>query len=294
MPFKRSAAAVSLAAIGIYRLEHYFKVTPSPRGPIPQERRLTNNITLFIQNIFSKSPAAMKHGDNYFVKLFVLESHYGPRLKKLRGLTVLSIGAGVVAYGVIQIYPSLCIPMMPVLALAFMSATRSSTSYFNCAFGLKGERRVLRLLQDLPDAYIAIANWHSGIDGEGDVDLMVLGPHGVLVVEIKCWTSETVCEGDRWWIVYLNGYRKSVHSPTRQAKTCEKRIAKLLKGFDCQVRSVVVFNDRADLTLRDPAIRVLRFSELKPFLLSLPTGDFDPKWVLEKLFEGGPPLQSAA
>jgi hypothetical protein len=151
-----------------------------------------------------------------------------------------------------RLMPEWLIVWGPVSALALMVLATCFRTYINYAFGQRGERRVLKALAALPDEYNVISNWKPESSKEGDADMIVVGPPGILVLEVKTWTMPVVCESDKWYIVRSNGYRKAVKSPTKQAKRNAKLVENHIGGRSakCKVIPVVVFNNRADLTLK--------------------------------------------
>ena len=67
--------------------------------------------------------------------------------------------------------------------------------------GTSGEDAVLQTLRGLPDGYTAVANFVAPGTRQGDMDLLVLGPAGVLVIEVKSYTGRFACAGDLWFTV---------------------------------------------------------------------------------------------
>ena len=81
--------------------------------------------------------------------------------------------------------------------------------------GAYGEWRVLRSLRKLQGDYCVIRNWMPS-GAKGDVDLILLGQHGVLVLEVKNYQAKYVRDGEQWFNVKPNGFRKRIKSPVRQ------------------------------------------------------------------------------
>ena len=81
---------------------------------------------------------------------------------------------------------------------AGIRALRNYNRYFR---GTEGEDAVLQTLRGLPDTYTAIANFVAPGTHQGDMDLLVLGPAGILVIEVKSYTGRYACHGDSWFTV---------------------------------------------------------------------------------------------
>ena len=68
--------------------------------------------------------------------------------------------------------------------------------------------------------------WHMG----GDIDAVLVGPHGVTVFEAKAWNGQYHCAGDGWW--YWSPFRAAWEpaqgNPTAQAQANAERVAKTL------------------------------------------------------------------
>ncbi|MBX3625034.1 MAG: NERD domain-containing protein [Rhizobacter sp.] len=62
--------------------------------------------------------------------------------------------------------------------------------------GGEGEQRVLRFLASrLPDEWVALSGyWNPG----GEVDLLLVGPPGVMAIEIKYINGKVYCDRDHW------------------------------------------------------------------------------------------------
>ena len=63
--------------------------------------------------------------------------------------------------------------------------------------GAEGEQRVSdALARQLGDEWIAVSGYKNP---GGEIDLLLVGPDGVLAVEIKFLNGAVSCDGDRWW-----------------------------------------------------------------------------------------------
>lgn len=156
-----------------------------------------------------------------------------------------------------------------VAVLGFCLFTQS----ISWLLGDKGERRTLALLGGLSDDYTALTNWVVPGTKQGDIDLLVTGPHGVLVVEIKTYASPVASDGDKWYSVKENGYRKPIKSLSNQTKRNGAVVQKLLrsKGLQVPVHTVLVFNDKAEINCSNPTVPILHRGALQNYILRLPS-----------------------
>lgn len=63
--------------------------------------------------------------------------------------------------------------------------------------GADGERRVVQELSaQLSDDWVAISGYKNPA---GEVDIVLVGPPGVMAIEVKFLNGKVFCDGDRWW-----------------------------------------------------------------------------------------------
>lgn len=146
--------------------------------------------------------------------------------------------------------------------------------------GAAGERRASELFQATlrsPWALFRNAAWPNR--PWGDVDLILTGPGGVWVFEVKAFTSRVRNRGDRWEYAGRFGWRPLSQHPGQQARRNAVAVKNYLEqhgaapGF---VQAVVLWADeRETLTVDDPATPVWRLSELEHEIEAL--------WQSEKL-----------
>lgn len=86
--------------------------------------------------------------------------------------------------------------------------------------GARGEERVSRILESLPDDYHVFNDFGSG---RHRVDHVVVGPTGVFAIETKCWSGDVTVEDDH---VLVNG-----RLPSREPLTQAVREAALVRGI---------------------------------------------------------------
>ena len=164
-------------------------------------------------------------------------------------------------------------------AAAFLSlggvqaGVRALRNYNRWHQGTEGEDSVLHTLRGLPDSYTAVANFVAPGTHQGDMDLLVLGPAGVLVIEVKSYTGRYACHGDTWFTVHPDGSRRPLRgSVSRQLKRAGKSVAHYLVDCDISVpiHTAAVFRTGVELDLTRPTVPILLETALCDHVLALP------------------------
>lgn len=139
--------------------------------------------------------------------------------------------------------------------------------------GDTGEWRVVRALRGLSDEYTLVRNWVIPGAEQGDIDLLVLGPHGVLVLEVKNYRAKYECDGDDWVNVKENGYRKRMKSPSRQLAKNSRAVQSFLvkSGWQGTVHSALVIPPRADVRIAGASVTILDWKALPQHIRALPS-----------------------
>lgn len=138
--------------------------------------------------------------------------------------------------------------------------------------GWSGEKRVAKLLtQTLSDDYTLLNDLYLR-NGGGDIDHIVLAPSGVFVLETKNWSGVISCNGDEWQRI---GKRGVQGSPSLQVKRNAARIkhiidsAPSLRQLNIRVNGLVVFaNNHATLRLSNPAVQIVKLSQLPNYIIT--------------------------
>ena len=153
------------------------------------------------------------------------------------------------------------------------SGIRSLRAFNRYSRGAEGEEAVLHALRGLPDDYTAVASFVVPGTRQGDIDLLLLGPAGVLVVEVKSYTGRCGCHGDAWFAVRDDGTRQPLRgSVSRQLKRGRKAVAHYLVDCDCAapVHAVAVFRPGVQLDLTHPTVPIVAQDALREHILALP------------------------
>jgi hypothetical protein len=174
------------------------------------------------------------------------------------------VAAGVIARhtGTMGLPPALGIlaPIVIVFLVARRPLRRILRRIRAARKGRLGERLVTDLLARLPDEYYLV---NDVVLGAGNVDHVITGPCGVVVIETKRIAGQIRCEGDQW---FVNGRRTKSYS--RQAKAGAIAVRTFLAARHPElrttfVRAVVVFtHPLCKLRVDRAEVAVARFSEL--------------------------------
>lgn len=141
----------------------------------------------------------------------------------------------------------------------------------NFRSGIAGEQDVTRLLAKLPDDYVVVND--VLLPGRrGNIDHVVLGPCGIVVIETKRYRGSIACHQGRW---FQNG--RPIRNVGRQANQGAIALREFLRREHPElgsttlrwVDSIVVFtHPLCRLRLDRPGITTTRFSELLDALLA--------------------------
>ena len=151
----------------------------------------------------------------------------------------------------------------------------SGTSW---ARGRNGESQVLTALRNLPDNYTAVSNWKLPDTKNGDVDLLILGPHGVLVIEVKNFGAQYECDNDVWVNIKPHGYRVRIKSPSLQIKRNTKAVKSHLRqfGWSGPVQGVLVMRPRSNIRILASSVDIIDWSSIEAYINRLPTSNYIP------------------
>ena len=176
------------------------------------------------------------------------------------------------------------------------SGVRALRAYNRYCRGTEGEDVILNTLRGLPEEYSAVANFVAPGTRQGDMDLLVLGPAGLLVLEIKSYTGHYACHGDSWFAVHADGVRQPLRSSvSRQLKRARKSVAHYLVDCDLSVpvHAAAVFRPGVHLNLTHPTVPIVMQEALQDYILNLPPAPHPVCLTdLEPLFAPPPPVRS--
>lgn len=156
---------------------------------------------------------------------------------------------------------------------AFLPATfgptivsRAVISWCRMKFGDRGEVRVVEALEALDDRCIVVRNWVPDKQG-GDIDVLLLTPSGVWVLEVITYAVPTKAEGHRWWVQREDRSWRPIKSPSRQLT---RNVGRVNRALGVKAKGLLVFNDRADLRVANVPVPVIRRRELADVVVAEP------------------------
>lgn len=146
--------------------------------------------------------------------------------------------------------------------------------------GHRGEVLVVRLLSQLDERHVCLTNYSPPGAKQGDIDVVVAGPFGVLVLEVKSHSQPVRCIGEKWSALKADGSWRAIKSASEQAQRNAKRVAKLIKA---PVFPLVVIGNWVPLQATDPAVPIVRRSELLEYIARLNDEGFDANLLASEL-----------
>lgn len=125
--------------------------------------------------------------------------------------------------------------------------------------GIYGEKRALKLLSRLPNDYHIFVNLEFEMRGHHETDLILAGPGGVCVCEVKYWSGEIYYPEDDFRYVYRkskNGkYYSAVHSPMHQVLAHYETLRDALRAKGVNVRTSGV------VLMMHPKVKLVNFGQ---------------------------------
>jgi Holliday junction resolvase-like predicted endonuclease len=139
--------------------------------------------------------------------------------------------------------------------------------------GEAGERRALSVLERLSDEYVAITNCKiPGYERIGDLDIIVLGPHGVAVVEVKNLRGRIIIDGEHWSGIGRHGAHR-IKSGSKQLRDEVQALSKYLsmQRVPTPVHGFIGINPNAELEIVNaPAYPLVPYDLLADKITDLP------------------------
>lgn len=96
--------------------------------------------------------------------------------------------------------------------------------------GVEGEKKIYSCLSNLPPEYIVYRNLlFKTRDGSTEIDILVVSPYGLFVIEVKRFAGKIVGSDDRHWVqITRSGAIKPFYSPILQNEGHLRAVSKLL------------------------------------------------------------------
>jgi hypothetical protein len=132
--------------------------------------------------------------------------------------------------------------------------------------GQEGETKVVEaMIADLDDKWSLYRNMSLPGRKKSDLDLILVGPPGVWVLEVKNFDGEYKNTGEGWEFRAGNIWKSLKKSPSRQAQNNTLALSNFLKadGITQFVKPVVVWaNEGSPLTVENPMVAVWQYNRL--------------------------------
>ncbi|WP_353684509.1 nuclease-related domain-containing protein [Thermodesulfovibrio sp. 3907-1M] len=165
-----------------------------------------------------------------------------------------------------------------VSVLLFVNSQKVNPRKIRLESGAQGENVLKQTLRRiLSDSYTAYYGYQT--QSNGDVDCIVVGPKGVILIEVKNHKGTILYEERTGWRCVKTGkkgtYEGFIKNPGKQVTKNYWEIRELLSsyGIDIPVYAVVVFtNPKATLEIKSPTFgyKVLKVEDLQSYIDSLP------------------------
>ena len=147
--------------------------------------------------------------------------------------------------------------------------------------GEEGEERVVQLIvQALDGNWTLFRNIQIPGRNKGDLDIVLVGPPGVWVLEVKNFQGKYRNIGDRWEYFHSKKWTPAKGNPSQQAFNNAVRLGNFLKADHLKVfvNAVVVWaNEESQLVFENPSTAIWTYSRLPDELGNI--------WQGEKLSE---------
>jgi hypothetical protein len=162
----------------------------------------------------------------------------------------------------------------PVVIVAVMFSNQSINQVENYRAGRRGEEQVVESLRNhLDGRWTLFWNLAWPHKNWGDIDLVLVGPGGVWVFEVKNYEGKIRNVGDQWHKRNRFWWWPLSKHPSKQARRNAARLASYLKNHEVRLRwaePIVIWatdlqniHDKAgSLELKNPATPVWRLEEL--------------------------------
>jgi hypothetical protein len=204
----------------------------------------------------------------------IRHARYADRVMKIEGvLAVAGVGSGTLLWCVASHFGGYGFAAAAFLSLiGINSGVKAMRNYNRYLRGVEGEDAVLASLQTLPDTYVCISNFVVPGTKHGDSDLLIIGPFGLIVIEVKTYVGHYACHGDSWFRVHDNGTKQPLRtSVSRQLKRNIKAVQHYLidSEVSAPVQGAAVFRTATRLELAHTTVPVLQHDGIAPHILGL-------------------------
>jgi hypothetical protein len=165
------------------------------------------------------------------MRLIEYPSYTHHRARKTLKLTAATAMAVFVVFVLTFRVSIFALPLLLLFLLVMGKATLED-EFRTWVRGYQGEKHVQMLLSALPDSYTLVTAFVAPGTKHGDTDALLLGPHGVLVIEIKTYAGNIEFDNGRWYRRTNSGFRIALKAnPSAQAKRNEASVAQFVGHY---------------------------------------------------------------
>ena len=193
-------------------------------------------------------------------------------LKPVWLVMAIGVGAALIVAAVIpgQVLPCITLAGAWAIILGLYAWMRVGKSV---SIGESGERAALAALESLSDDYVSITNCKiPGYERIGDLDIVILGPHGVAVIEVKNFHTRIVIDGDNWSGISRHG-TTPMKSVSRRLENEVKALSKFLstQHVPSPVHGIIALNSNVIMEVTHaPAYPLTPYHALAEKVRNLP------------------------
>ena len=157
--------------------------------------------------------------------------------------------------------------------------------------GEEGEEKTVQMIiQALDGNWTLFRNVSLPGRNKGDLDIILVGPPGVWVLEVKNFRGEYRNIGETWEYRHGRQWKAAPKSPSRQASNNAVRLANFLRADNLKVfvnPAVVWVNEESSLLVENPSVAVWSYNRLPDELGNIWQGeklsDSERRKIAEKL-----------
>ncbi|MFQ3646563.1 MAG: nuclease-related domain-containing protein [Anaerolineae bacterium] len=121
-----------------------------------------------------------------------------------------------------------------------------------------------------------------------DLDMVLVGPTGVWLLEVKHWNHPHRNEGDAWFYNAGKGWRRSQSNPSAQARKNAHRLSQFLRadGIQQWVTPVIIWtNSEATVSTTNPSVAVWPLESLRVEIENLCYGNTMPDNKFQQIID---------
>ncbi len=221
------------------------------------------------------------------LSIYAIKGFANPNPNSISFSELIAKPFGLVSLIVALVLMVVVIWLMNYIPDQFMNRTDKKIQEYR--FGQEGEDNVLQSVSQALDG-----NWHVFRNvrlygrHKGDLDLVLVGPPGIWVLEVKNFNGEYRNIGDGWELRKGKTWKKALVNPSRQANNNSLNLKNFLKAenINTYVNPIVVWaNPESPLTVENPMVAVWQFTQLSDELGNIWQGEKLSQTERDKIIE---------